>query len=214
MADTLLNLNPRTPKIARQEPDWTKCICHVREEQGDLSGFNDQSWSTLRCAAEIRQDQIFLKLKDHWDKGPIGVKHRKWYQAYTNKTLLDRLKKWRDESSVSDAMPLSEAVPTAVSPMEPEIKRSSRTLTSVPQTEEVCIFCQKKRKRCGKEIFFFFLLWFNVPVNNFSVMLRWSHLFLGNTSTFWGVNVSCSRKQTHRPGRGSNPGLLIRNPTL
>ena len=31
---------------------------------------------------------------------------------------------------------------------------------------------------------------------------------------FWGVNVSCSRKQTHRPGRGSNPGLPIRNPTL
>ena len=32
--------------------------------------------------------------------------------------------------------------------------------------------------------FFFFLLWFNVPVNNFSVMLRRSHLFLGITSTF------------------------------
>ena len=62
--------------------------------------------------------------------------------------------------------------------------------------------------------FVLFLLWFNVPVNNFSVMLRRSHLFLGITSTFWGVNVSCSRKQTHRPGRGSNPGLPIRNPTL
>ena len=32
--------------------------------------------------------------------------------------------------------------------------------------------------------FFFFLVWFNVPVNNFSVMLRRSHLFLGITSTF------------------------------
>ena len=31
---------------------------------------------------------------------------------------------------------------------------------------------------------FLFLLWFNVPVNNFSVMLRRSHLFLGITSTF------------------------------
>ena len=30
----------------------------------------------------------------------------------------------------------------------------------------------------------FFLFLFNVPVNNFSVMLRWSHLFLGITSTF------------------------------
>ena len=32
--------------------------------------------------------------------------------------------------------------------------------------------------------FFLFLLWFNVLVNNFSVMLRLSHLFLGITSTF------------------------------
>ena len=30
----------------------------------------------------------------------------------------------------------------------------------------------------------------NVPVNNFSVML-----VLGITSTFWGVNVPCSRTQ-------------------
>ena len=29
----------------------------------------------------------------------------------------------------------------------------------------------------------------NVPVNNFSVMLGWSHRFLGITSTFRGVNV-------------------------
>ena len=35
----------------------------------------------------------------------------------------------------------------------------------------------------------------NVPVNNFSVMSGRSHRFLGITSTFWGVNVSCSRIQ-------------------
>ena len=33
-------------------------------------------------------------------------------------------------------------------------------------------------------VFFIFLFLFNVPVNNFSVMLRRSHLFLGITSTF------------------------------
>ena len=38
---------------------------------------------------------------------------------------------------------------------------------------------------CAEILFLFlFLLWFNVPVNNFSVMLRRSHLFLGITSTF------------------------------
>ena len=35
-----------------------------------------------------------------------------------------------------------------------------------------------------EEDFFFFLFLFNVPVNNFSVMLRRSHLFLGITSAF------------------------------
>ena len=48
-------------------------------------------------------------------------------------------------------------------------------------------------------LFLFFLFLFNVPVNNFSVMLRRSRLFLGITSTFWGVNVSCSRKQHTDP---------------
>ena len=33
-------------------------------------------------------------------------------------------------------------------------------------------------------VLFLFLLWFNIPVNNFSVMLRRSHLFLRITSTF------------------------------
>ena len=37
------------------------------------------------------------------------------------------------------------------------------------------------------------LLRFNVPVNNFSVMSGRSHRFLGIYSTFWEVNVSCSR---------------------
>ena len=54
-------------------------------------------------------------------------------------------------------------------------------------------------------------IWFgsmlNVPGNNFSVMLVWSHRFLGITSTFFffffffggGVNMSCSRTQHGDP---------------
>ena len=38
-----------------------------------------------------------------------------------------------------------------------------------------------------------FVLRLYIPVNNFSVMSGWSHRFLGITSTFWEVNVSCSR---------------------
>ena len=44
----------------------------------------------------------------------------------------------------------------------------------------------------------------NVPVNNFSVMSGRSYNFLGITSTFRGVNVSCSRTQ-HGGGRSRTP---------
>ena len=48
-----------------------------------------------------------------------------------------------------------------------------------------------------KQSFFVCLLGlrFYVPVNNFSVMSGRSHRFLGITSTFWEVNVSCSMVQ-------------------
>ena len=49
-------------------------------------------------------------------------------------------------------------------------------------------------------VFVLFLLWFNVPVNNFSVMLRRSHLFLGITSTFLGSKCLLL-KETNTPTR-------------
>ena len=59
---------------------------------------------------------------------------------------------------------------------------------------DLCIRCPQKEIcvllgaecRLIRFFFFFFLFLFNVPVNNFSVMLRRSHLFLGITSTFGG----------------------------
>ena len=47
---------------------------------------------------------------------------------------------------------------------------------------------------------FLFLFWFKVPVNNFSVMLRRSHLFLGITSTFLGSKCFLL-KETNTPTR-------------
>ena len=81
---------------------------------------------------------------------------------------------------------------------------------SVPCKMQVCIW----HSSYVSFFFFLFLLWFNVPVNNFSVMLRRSHLFLGITSTFLGSKCLLLKETTHRPGRGSNPGLPIRSPTL
>ena len=42
-------------------------------------------------------------------------------------------------------------------------------------------FVKDRTIKRDENVFFLFLLWFNVPVNNFSVMLRRSHLFLGIT---------------------------------
>ena len=47
----------------------------------------------------------------------------------------------------------------------------------------------------------------NVQVNNFSVMLGWSHRFLGSTRTFGGKYVLL-KDTTWRPKWGSNPRLL------
>ena len=45
--------------------------------------------------------------------------------------------------------------------------------------------------RPGELIILLVCLMLNVPVNYFSVMLGRSHRFLGITSTFGGVNMSC-----------------------
>ena len=52
-----------------------------------------------------------------------------------------------------------------------KIQQRSHTMTDI-NSNEVQIYI------------YFFLFLFNVPINNFSVMFRQSHLFLGITSTF------------------------------
>ena len=59
---------------------------------------------------------------------------------------------------------------------------------------------------------FFFI--FNVPVNNFSVMLRRATYSWVLPVLFGGSKCLLLKETTHRPGRGSNPGLPIRSPTL
>ena len=57
-----------------------------------------------------------------------------------------------------------------------------------------------------------FLFWLKlyVPVNKFSVMSGRSHSFLGITSTFWEVNVSCSRIQHGDLSKGRTNLYLVR----
>ena len=64
-------------------------------------------------------------------------------------------------------------------------------------------------KPCGKYqnlyLFCLFGLRLYVSVNHFSVMSGWSHRFLGITSTFGEVNVSCSRIQHGDPSEDRTP---------
>ena len=66
----------------------------------------------------------------------------------------------------------------------------------------------------AQSILVWFGLRFYVPVNNFSVMSGRSHRFLGITSTFWEVNVSCSRIQHAVPSEDRTPDLSLRSPML
>ena len=51
----------------------------------------------------------------------------------------------------------------------------------------------------------FHFTFLNVPVNNFTVMSGRSNRFLGIISTFWEVNVSCSRTQHGDPSEDQTP---------
>ena len=64
----------------------------------------------------------------------------------------------------------------------------------------------------GFKFWFWFGLMLNIRVNNFSVMLGLSYRFLGITSTFLGVNMSCSRTQHGDPSGARTPHLWIRSP--
>ena len=70
------------------------------------------------------------------------------------------------------------------------------------------------RVSCRVVVRFWFELRLYVPVNNVSVMSGRSHLFLGITSTFWEVNVSCSRIQHGDLSEDRTPDLSLRSPTL
>ena len=73
---------------------------------GKLTCFTDASWETFRRSAEVRRDDAYEVLLQHFSAGggPFRGYHRSCYQAYINKTLLARLQ--RDESKAEDEQPL------------------------------------------------------------------------------------------------------------
>ena len=137
-----MNLDTRPPKIARQDPYWNQCLCHVRTVTGPLTKFTLQSWAKLKQSAEERQDFIYDQLRGHWNEGPAGGYHHPCYQTYTNKTLIQKL--------LAKQGTLSHIVSSAV---KPSTSTASRTLRmSKLLLRAVCIICQKAQRHSGSKL--------------------------------------------------------------
>ena len=56
-------------------------------------------------AADVRRDAVWQNLQSQEASHPCGAYHRRYYQTYTHKKALDRIRKCRDsqaETSISD----------------------------------------------------------------------------------------------------------------
>lgn len=110
------------------------CLCHKDGvSDHELSLFTDISWKKFKAAANIRNDQIADKMSEKWDGGPFGSYHRKCYQSYTAKNVLDRLEKRKNTESAS-------SIRTSEEPSQP-LRRSS-----IPDNNiKLCAVCQDEK---------------------------------------------------------------------
>lgn len=136
---TELNIPQR--KRARSDngskPNWSKCLCHVRNDNGKLCVFTDKTWNTFESFANQRQDDVFRIMEGCWSEGPKGGYHKRCYQAYTNKDHVARAARKKRKSS-------SRPAPHVKVTDEPVQKRICRSCTSVTNSEK-CVICQKDK---------------------------------------------------------------------
>lgn len=113
------------------KPNWSKCLCHVRNVNGKLCFFTEKTWRTFEFCANQRQDEVLRVMEGCWSEGPKGGYHKKCYQAYTNKAHVARAarKKTAADEKVID---------------EPVKKRVCRSSISVTNPEK-CAICQKDK---------------------------------------------------------------------
>ena len=120
-----------------------------------MSEKESANWVVLMIKAGIcwKEQRKFARTQSssNWKKAGT-IKHRKCYQAYTNKILFDRLQNRHAESESFTTMACKEDGLRSESPLESESSCSSSKSMPAPQTEEVCIVCQTRKKKPGKEI--------------------------------------------------------------
>ena len=106
-------------------------------------------------------------------------------------------------------------------------RQSSTTFNRVISRKPVFVVSDQIRHKVGwtttedykvslyiSDLFCLFGLRLYIPVNIFSVMSGWGHRFLGITSTFWEVNVSCSRIQHGDLSEDRTSDLWLKSRTL
>lgn len=117
-------------------PNWDRCLCHVRDATGTLPPFSETSWKKFKECSRKRLDEIWFVMQDHWNEGPRGFYHRQCYQKYTNITYLSR----------------KEAIPSTFSTEKDAV--SSCTLQApakrlrshdIEFNRDKCIICQKDK---------------------------------------------------------------------
>ncbi|KAL9953557.1 hypothetical protein ACROYT_G040993 [Oculina patagonica] len=113
------------------KPNWSKCLCHVRNDNRKLCFFSEKTWRTFEFCANQRQDEVLRVMEGCWSEEPKGGYHKKCYQAYTNKAHVARAarKKPAADEKVID---------------EPVKKRVCRSSISVTNPEK-CAICQKDK---------------------------------------------------------------------
>jgi len=127
------SLNPRSSSTAS-----TSCLCHKARVQGTLTYFSDVSWKTFKEASDFRKDGISTNMEGKWENGPFGVYHRRCYQTYTAKNLLERAAKKRK----IEETPSSEEKNTVIA----ELEHDTMTRSSLQSTDiKNCVICQNEK---------------------------------------------------------------------
>ena len=119
-----------------------ECLCHKGGVRGNLTNFTSTSWNTFKNAAEVRNDDVYEKLKHTLDGEPYGSFDHQCYQQYTNKKHLERLqrKRMQEDNPAPETASIS-----GLSKAGGKVRRVSR-LSSSPVLSKLCIICTKEHK--------------------------------------------------------------------
>ena len=128
------------------------CLIHCSDAADNFTTLSsEQSWNTLKHAAGIRRFEPIIQLSNETEI-PVIIYHRKCYQTFTMKCLLDRLErksKELDKEKVDNDSKLEQLLEDSVFEEECHVKRKPSADNLLP---DECLFCMKKGKYKNKKL--------------------------------------------------------------